>query len=389
MNDAEFVERRVKLAFPRAKFVAYSPSSSFIDPSAGLDFEFHHVSLYDDDIRSNALYTLRGPVLLQNSYLSSHAYNLFACWLLGSEWEGVAAPIADQQTLLMHNFKKFYAEQLLRQRNSIFSRAVLLETLLFEQRCMIPVFQAQADNADLNRLASLGASLMSSLTSFHEFGHLIQRLRPESVLEELGSYGEGILPFLEVVERGQSPRLVEEIRSDVFAIMWTIKHYEDGVDFAFCIPAIAFAYAAFAVLSSLKESATVTMAHSEHRQEDVDFNSIQKLNRDYTYAIGEVATEFVLRAQIAIELCAHVASERNLHTSVRSHIEPPSVDLIQALFNISREVMESSDVNAREMSLLVAEALHEHPRGLEFLKLRSRTFNFGPGRNADGSLKND
>jgi hypothetical protein len=36
--------------------------------------------------------------------------------------------------------------------------------------------------------------------------------------------------------------------------------------------------------------------------------------------------------------------------------------------------MESDDRNARDMSLLVAEALHEHPRGVEFLYLRSKTF---------------
>lgn len=73
--------------------------------------------------------------------------------------------------LFRHNFKKFFAEQLFYFHNSIFSRSILLETLLYEQKIIVPVFEAKNHDEELEKNATAGSQIMSNLGMFHEFGH--------------------------------------------------------------------------------------------------------------------------------------------------------------------------------------------------------------------------
>jgi hypothetical protein len=61
--------------------------------------------------------------------------------------------------LLAHNFKKFFAEQIYRQTNRIPSRALLLETLLYEQEMMVGVFAAKERDSRLSADADAASSL--------------------------------------------------------------------------------------------------------------------------------------------------------------------------------------------------------------------------------------
>lgn len=150
-----------------ARFVACMHSSEFIDRSAGLGEGFFYVNLYNAKIDSNVVTSKRGLILIHNTYLPSFAYNLLLCWMLCAGGERF-----DLGRLLRHHFKKFFGEQLLRSNpNGIFSRAVYLETLLHDQVCMVPVFEAKSRQPDLDRRATLASQLMSSAVSFHELGH--------------------------------------------------------------------------------------------------------------------------------------------------------------------------------------------------------------------------
>lgn len=130
MSEIEAILSLLRKLRPTAKFLKGSHSADFIDAGAQLENGFYFVSLYDEKIDANVVRTKRGIVIINNTYLASFAYNVFLCCLYhpGLPW---AAPATT--ALLKHNFKKFFAEQLLYFRNNIFSRAVLLETLLFEQ----------------------------------------------------------------------------------------------------------------------------------------------------------------------------------------------------------------------------------------------------------------
>jgi hypothetical protein len=129
--------------------------------------------LYDEKIDSVLNKIDNGPIyLIHNTYLSSFAYNIFLSWIYKKQDSPAAIP-ADFETvrLLKHNFKKFFAEQLLSAHNNIFSRAVFLETLLYEQKLMVPLFKATELNDRLQKKADFSANLMSSIVSFHELGH--------------------------------------------------------------------------------------------------------------------------------------------------------------------------------------------------------------------------
>ena len=387
-SDADYVRDSIARLRPRAKFVAYSHSSEFIDGSAELAEGFHYVSLYDETIDSNVVSSRRGLIMIQNTYLSSFAYNLFLCWLYSAGRPDREHPASELKPLLAHNFKKFFAEQLLHARNNLFSRAIFLETLLYEQARMVPVFDEKDRNADLDRRAVFGANLMSSAVSFHEFGHYLLRRAPEhwdAVLKEHA----GILGVLfHRVGAAYSPGFVEEFQCDAIAVVSCLEQYgqEEGRDF--CVRTIVFAYAAFAVLSSLTKSARKTAAEQKEVKDEVDFRSIRKRHRDYEYVTGTDA-DFAERARLVIELCANVAAAEGLSLFGEHGPFPLPASILDELLLYLEGILDSDDRNARDMSMLVAEALHEHPRGTELPVPPLQGLHVQPGRPPGGMKTSD
>lgn len=386
MSDADYVKRLIGIVRPRAKFVACTHSDEFIDPSTGPGGGFFYVNLYDETIDSNVIRTPRGLVMIHNTYLPSFAYNLLLCWLLGAD-PVRGLPVPDLARLLRHNFKKFYAEQLLHRINNMFSRAVFLETLLFEQACMVPVFRAQAADPGLSERAALGSQIMSSAVSFHELGHYHLGHDPRAWEASLGSFAAAVGPLYDRVRDTYPPAFVEEFQCDVLSVLSCLTQYGGTGDRAFCLRATAFAFAAFAVLSSLTKSAGASAADQRRTADDIDFGGIEKRHRDYTFTLG-IDRDFVARARLVLELCDRLAGrDGQTVTDAPGPFPLPATVLDDLLAHVDG-VMDCDDRNAREMSLLVAESLHDHPRGLEYLYLRSKTFRFGSQRNPDGSLKN-
>jgi hypothetical protein len=373
MNDGEYVRRRIALLRPRAKFIAYSHSDTFIDEAAGLGSGFHYVSLYDEKIDSNVIASPRGLIMIHNTYLPSFAYNLFLCWLLCAGRTDGDQEAPKLETLLRHNFKKFFAEQLLHVNNNIFSRAIFLETLLFEQVCMVPVFEVKSRDADLDRKADFGARLMSSAVSFHELAHFFLKHGDQEwngLLEENAGVLDGMYRR---VNATYPPAFVVEVKCDVMSVLSCLRQYEAEMSREFCLRTLVFAFAAFAILSSLAKSADKTASDQSKSPDSVDFNSIAKLHRDYNYTIG-FDKDLTERARLVSELCGQIAQKEGLSLFEKRGEFPLPVNIIDSMLTYVDRVMESDDNNARSMSLLVAEALHEHPRGLEFLYLRSKTF---------------
>lgn len=383
----EYVRRRVAILRPRAKFVAFSHSSEFIDSRANLGDGFHYVNLYDEKIDSNVIISPRGLIMIHNTYLSSFSYNLLLCWLLCAGHPENKENNVELARLLKHNFKKYFAEQLLYFRNNIFSRAIFLETLLYEQAWMIPVFEAKAKNAALSRNADLGAQLMSSVLSFHELGHYYLDKTPEIWQEILEKHAAVLQTQFNRVA-GKYPALfVEEFRCDVISIISCLEQFKADTERKFCLRAVVFAFAAFAVLYSLTKSAAKTAAEQIAVPDNVDFGSIEKRRLDYEYSIG-IDLDFVERARLVIELCGNIAGKEGLSLFEEAGEFPLPHTILEDLLLYVDKVMESEDLNARGLSMLVAESLHDHPLGLEYLYLRSKTFAFGSQRNPDGTLRN-
>ncbi|MCW3101354.1 MAG: hypothetical protein JWL77_6972, partial [Chthonomonadaceae bacterium] len=173
---------------------------------------------------------------------------------------------------------------------------------------------------------------------------------------------------------------VLEYQCDAMAVISCLRQYEHEISREFCIRAIVFAFAAFAVLSSLTKSAEYTARDQQQTTDHVDFSSIVKEDRNYVYAVGS-DLDFVERARLVIELCLNISQRDGLVLFAEAGTFPLPVTILDDLLIYVTQMMESDDANARSMAMLVAEALHEHPRGLDFLYLRSKTFT---GRNLPG-----
>ena len=386
MNEDEIIRRRIELLRPRAKFVAVTHSADFIDPAANLGAGFHYVNLYDEKIDSNVINSPHGLIMIHNTYLSSFSYNLLLCWLLCADSANPAAVSLNQEQLLKHNFKKYFAEQLLSFHNNIFSRAVFLETLLYEQACMIPVFEAKSQDKTLSNNADLGAQLMSAALSFHELGHVYLG-KDRQIWDEIPAQHNDLLRnLLERAANNYSDLFVEEVRCDVISVLSCFEQFKESMEPQFRIRAIAFAFAAFAVLYSLTKSAKATTNEHKTVEDNVDFNSIEKRHIDYQYTIG-IDLDFVERAKLVIELCENIAKREGVVLFDEAGAFPLPARILDDLLQYVDRIMESEDENARKMSLLVSESLHGHPSGLAYLYLRSKTFAFGTQRNADGTLR--
>lgn len=387
MSQDEYIHRRVAIMRPHAKFIAYTHSSDFIDSTANLGDGFHYVNLYDEQIDSNVIISPRGLIMIHNTYLSSFAYNLLLCWLLYAKHSEKDVPALNLTLLLKHNFKKYFAEQLLSTHNNIFSRAIFLETLLYEQVCMIPVFKAKAQDEELDRNAARGAQLMSSVLSFHELGHYYLGRDPQIWSEILNQHSDVLYPLFSSVTNTYPTLFVEEFKCDVISVISCLEQFKADLDREFCIRLIVFTFAAFAVLYSLTKSAKKTATDQRAIPDDVDFKSIEKRQIDYGYSIG-IDLDFLERGRLITELCIKIAEKEKIAIFGEGGSFPLSATILDELLLYVEKVMESDDQNSREMSLLVAEALHEHPRGIEFLNLRSKTFGFGSQRNPDGTFQN-
>jgi hypothetical protein len=373
MTTESSVLRIVRAKRPRAKFTTYSHSSKFIDPTAQLGEGFHYVNLYDEQIDSNLLISkTSGLIMVRNTYLSSFAYNLFLCWLYGCEQaEGKTQVLP---TLLAHNFKKFFAEQLYCARNDIGSRALLLETLLYEQVCMVPVFAAKAQEPALSSRADIAANLMSSVVSFHELGHFYLREQGNCWDDILIQNPDTVRPLFSRVCSTYPAGFVEEFKCDAIAVISGFQQYLELAKPEFVLKVLVFAFAAFAVLFSLSRSAKVTAEARQWEPEElIDFRSLEKVHREHEIKLG-VDRDFVERAKLVAELCQRISAQQDVTLYSAAGSFPLPQTILTDLLSYIDRVLDCKDANAREMSNLLAEALCQHDEGMEYLYLRSKTF---------------
>ena len=369
------IRRFLRVERPRAKFVAVGDVVETGDPVMG---GFRYVSLYDERIDANVVEARDGILLIQNTYLPSFAYNLLLCWIY---CDRASASDAERRRLIAHNFKKFYAEQLLHAYDGIFARAVFLETLLYEQVCMVPVFAERERDPELHQLARFASELMASAVSRHELGHFILKRGPGAWDEALQWRGGAVRSLYEEVRERWPPALVVEFQCDVLSVIASLttdgEQEEEGRR-TMVLRGLVFAYAAFAVLFSLEKSARATAAEHRGAHEEVDFRSIRKLHRTFDFAVG-IDEEMAERARYVERLCRAVCEQAGGDLYASTGPLRLSPDLLNHLLGYVDSMMDSADRNAREMSLLVAEALHGHPRGTEYLYLRSKTFDVPEG----------
>lgn len=371
MNRIEHAIWIIKNKRENARFVSGSHSDEFIDKQAELGDGFVYVSLYDEKIDSNVIKTKRGLIIVDNSYLPSFAYNLALSWIFTYGQENIDN--AKKNILVKNNFKKFFAEQLLSRHNNSFSRAIFLETLLYEEREMRPVFLAAAEQPAVKGTAELLSQIMSSLVVNHELGHIF--------LEKAGVdwpslYGENfdiISKTIQFAEEAHGNDFATELKCDLIALFSTIDLHQKQKGIIFCLRSVAFGFAVFALMGSLTKSAEYTANLHKKIVEQIDLKSIKKNHVEFDYGIGPFL-DMIERANMVIQICHELAvlndcslfgvdGEFSLHQG-----------FFEELQFTMETIMSTDDIPARELSLMVAQAFDGHPDGINYLYLRSKVF---------------
>lgn len=370
MTRSEYAIWVIRKTRPRARFVACSHSEGFIDEQAGLDEGFSYISLYDEKIDSNVIRTRTGLIVIDNSYLPSFAYNLALCSVYVNS---TTQPEAHRTVLLKNNFKKFFAEQLLFKHNNSFSRAIFLETLLYEERSMRPVFTAAREIPALGETARLLSQIMSSLVVNHELGHIY--------LNKAGSqwaslYGDHLLIVSQIIQfatESYGDAFATELKCDLIALNSALHLHQQHKGMLFCLRAVAFGFGAFAVMTSLTKSAEHTAGLQKGFTESIDLKSIKKSHIEFNYDIIPF-TDMIERARLVIRVCEDIATLNKYNLYGSNGEFSLQQDFFEELLEITAQVMETDDLAAREMSLLVAQAFDQHPDGINYLYLRSKVY---------------
>jgi hypothetical protein len=372
MDHRKWIKRTSQLRRPHAKFIAIDHSSNFIAPEAELGEGFYTANLYDEDINANMLVTGKGRVMVQNTYIASFAYNIFLCWLLCHK---VPTEAAGLDRLLAHNFKKFFAEQIYRRANLIPARALLLETLLYEQAMMVPVFAAKDADPALSADADAGAGLMSLALSLHELGHFYLETKPHLWPELVAAEPDTVGALYADIAATRPPDFVVEFQCDAFAVIGCLRQYEDHAGPLFALHGLCFAFAAYAAMYAESATATATAAlWKAGPPEQVDFSDIAPMpyvEHDVKFVIER---DFLARARLVVDLCGRLAAQRGLTLFGAGAPFPLPPTIVDDLMAYVGRVFDCADENARRMSNLVAQALHGHDDGMEYLYLRSKTF---------------
>lgn len=372
MTSTEDVAKLVRRLRPNAKFVTVSHSSTFIDQEAQLGEGFYYANLYDEAINANLSSGDFGFVLVENTYLVSMAYNLFFSVLYCHRLQ---APELREE-LLRYNLKKTCAEQLYRQRNGVLSRALLLETLLYEEGIMRPVIATQTTDPPLATLAmSAATNIMLFTLTQHELGHYYARTQPAVFQQRVRSGPSSINQVIARIQGSSTPGFLDEFLCDLFGIYNCLDQKETRHGPAFTLRAVYFAYAAYAVIYALAATAEATAAlWPEEGEEAIDFQDISvfpRIEKPYRLAIDQ---EFVERARLAHEVCDLLAADCGVALYGNDDPFPLVPSLMHDLFGLADRVFDCDDQRARNLAYLVARAFHNHDEGMEYLYLRSKTF---------------
>jgi len=377
MNDAQYVQWIISKVRPRAKFV-----NCDYKPHTGAQYliskPLYYVSVYDESIDSNVLSAPRALIIVHNTYLESFAYNVLTCWLWAGRQPDFLRSEGRLYTLLRYNFKKFFAEQFLRQRESLFAKALFLETLLFEQAAMARVGDEEEALPELRRSIRLGAKLMSSLVLGHELGHVVLQERPSEWDEVMRDHLH-LKPVATRVEANFLEQFVEDFRCDVMAIVGCMKEFENEFDVTSRLRLIAFGLCAFGVLLSLAESAARTAAAQTGNEEDVDLSAEFARYRGFEYT-AFTNKDISHRIACGLEVCEAIAKKEGVVLWGMNGAIPLPHESGEYLNRFMREFLEVEDSNVRAMALRVAESLSGHDEGFEYLYRISKRYRYGEER---------
>ena len=333
---------------------------------------YYYASFYDLNIDSNFVVINGTPVVMHNTYLSSFVYNLSNCWLFGINREEQNSE-PSLNWLLTYNLKKFYSEQLYQVKNCVLSRALLLETLLFGQRHMIPVVEAAMNDPNYNSISALNQNIAFSILSHHELAHHLLK-HNEGIWEVFSEQNKQVMKPLFPIIAQSIPSLQEEIKCDLFSFILNLEKMRETQPLPLLLNLFVFNYAAIFVMYSLKSSAEKSINDNTQyiKAHKVDFTSTQR--GDIPYELSFIPDKGMLeRCRLMIDICSHIALLNDVTIFEQVPAFPISEQIIDQLASLVDNILDF-DLNDRGIAKLVAESLEGHPQGMDYLYLNSRQF---------------
>jgi hypothetical protein len=377
----EVTRRRLLSALGPARFVQFAE----IDATADGEEGFHYVSLYLHRI-GNQFRVIDGEAfIISNGFLSSHAYNLALVHLFHAGGDP-----AGRTAALKHNYKKFFAECVLGVRNCLMGRALLLETILFEQDLMKPLFASLEDNPGRSAAASEVATTMSMLLSQHELGHYQDRRSGGRLRADAAdAFGGRLEAMVARTEQAHGPEPATELLCDGVAAWLSLTADSEAPaedERLVRLRMIALGFLCFADLTALQKSADLTARASRGEDAGIRLGSEIRSKEAFGYTIvRDPAMD--LRARAVVDLCEAEARSRGAELFGEDGRFPLprsiAADLAAAFRTFAEEApgpisgLTGTDLQRRQLVQLVAESLHGHEAGAEHLLWRSKQFSVG------------
>jgi hypothetical protein len=382
------VTRLIRATWPKTRDEFIRVGDDFDYELPGFDFRLSGVqcSIYSEKIDAAVLRPRRyKKIVVNNTYLASFAYNLAIAWVFyGGEFERLKAGSGSNlEILLRYNLKKFFAEQILLRTNSVFGTAIFLETLLYDEEVMRPLFAAAKEDRKLQEKYDYFASLMSNILLFHEVGHLMYDARPDLeslIAAEMAELGvQAFTPDW----GNQSGGARIEFLCDAFAVLIVSRTSAGSVDAAFTIRAIAFGFAMCACMFGLEKSAAAT---AERYPASADIDVLDEIHADLPgagFVIG-IDRGMVARARSALNVCEAIARGRGIDLFLAGGEFPLPADILEVMTEFATTVVDRKDMRSRGMCEMLARAFQGNDRGIEYLKFRSKVFKMpGAARQAN------
>ena len=321
--------------------------------------------------------------VFNNEFFANYVRNIALAYL--SPLEILRGP---RSKLFAHNFKKFFAECILEMRNALIGRALLIETLMYEQELMAPLFPKDRPGPGIERSFDLLLKIAFDLARYHEFVHFgIEQTRLRGEATDIGGLFAGRLqPEVDSFREKYGEELAEELVCDAAAaetVMRNMTQASDGLSSVTVRRMIVFSIRCFAHLASLQRSALETAEAAAAEDDRIQLGAVERPKEPFSFAIGR-DTGLDLRGDVLIRLLAADAEDAGqvlFGDDAEFPLTSESLaELDEAFANFMEPCRDSpvgltgTDMARRGLAQLLAEALHGADDGARHLLWRSKVF---------------
>jgi hypothetical protein len=378
VHDAQLL-KVIQLLYPTARHVAIAPIGAGQMETETSEQSFVLATLYDHKVGSQMRPIAGRFVIISNTYLASHAYNIGMCHLVGTKRLTGREAMA---RLYRHNFKKFFAEQILYRQNVLIGRALLAETILYEQDLMRESFfhvvklGLEAQATEISRLAS-------ETVSHHELAHYFETRTPDFGSQYQAQTGLGFEDIDEDVFNRGGAKLRTEFRCDVIAATSNLAGqtvFEKGD----LLRGQLFVFYVLAELVSLTKSAMATAEAGIAEEVRIDLSSAEPPREAFTFQLGrdldfDVRVDAIERALIRLaEKEGTPLFDENAAFPLARETRTILQQAQQSIGELDESPIEGltgTDALRRGLAQILAESLKGHDAGANFLLWRSKKFN--------------